>query len=39
MWSGGNGVLTLKNPSGMTRLEIASAVEQIVAASSNQEAS
>ena len=32
MWSGGNGVLTLKNPSGMTRLEIASAVEQIVAA-------
>ena len=32
MSSGGNGVRTLKNPSGMTRLEIASAVEQIVAA-------
>jgi acyl carrier protein len=32
MQSDGNGMLTLKNPSGMTRLEIASAVEQIVAA-------
>ncbi len=32
MWSGGNRVRTLKSPSGMTRLEVASAVEQIVAA-------
>ena len=32
MWSGGNGSRTLKSPSGMTRAEIASAVEQIVAA-------
>jgi acyl carrier protein len=32
MWFGGNGPRTLKSPSGMTRAEIASAVEQIVAA-------
>jgi acyl carrier protein len=32
MWFDGNGVRTLKSPSGMTRLEVASAVEQIVAA-------
>lgn len=32
MWSDGNGVRTLKGPSGMTRVEIASAVGQIVAA-------
>jgi acyl carrier protein len=32
MWSDGNGVRTLKGSSGMTRVEIASAVEQIVAA-------
>ena len=32
MWLGGNGPRTLKSPSGMTRAEIASAVEQIVAA-------
>lgn len=32
MWSGGSGVRTLKSPSGMTRPEVASAVEQIVAA-------
>lgn len=32
MWFGGNGSRTLKSPSGMTRAEIASAVEQIVAA-------
>ena len=32
MWFGGNGPRTLKSPSGMTHAEIASAVEQIVAA-------
>ena len=32
MWLGGNSPRTLKSPSGMTRAEIASAVEQIVAA-------
>ena len=32
MWSDGNGVRTLKGSSRMTRVEIASAVEQIVAA-------
>ena len=32
MWFDGNGERTLKSPSGMTRLEVASAVEQIVAA-------
>ena len=32
MWLGGNGPRTLKSLSGMTRAEIASAVEQIIAA-------
>ena len=32
MGLGGNGPRTLKSPSGMTRAEIASAVEQVVAA-------
>jgi acyl carrier protein len=37
MWSEGNGVLTLKNSSGMSRSEIASAVEQIVAAVADED--
>ena len=32
MWFGGNGPRTLRSPSGMTRAEITSAIEQIVAA-------